>query len=163
MRCYFNTISLLAVLIFIEGCTPKKITITKEEKLQPYYIEEEVIMVDNIIEKTIEEKHYLRLMNNLDELIFTKLDIELSRDKERIIHNKKNIVTLLDEFVLTSQKLKTDTPPHLITEEYMDFVESLVYKGNFLKGLIEKENIAKIDKGISMITNTCNSCHAIYR
>ncbi|NEW60598.1 hypothetical protein GSY74_04815 [Sulfurovum sp. bin170] len=155
LRFNITTVFALIVLFFMEGCTPKKITIGEDRDVT---VESQMV----VVEEVAHDKKYQKLMGDLDYLLFTKLDSEFNRDEEWIVYNKKPIISVLDEFISNSQKIQTDIPLSLMTDEYMGLAKSLAYKANFLKKLVQNDNVSKMDKGVSILTSTCNSCHAVY-
>ncbi len=109
--------------------------------------------------KSIELK---TLMHKFDNLIYQHYASELDRDHRRITYTKE-MISIVDELVTDSKKLKELQPKNFTEQQIQDFLvfsNTLEDKAKELKLMVDNYQTEKISLVLTELNNVCINCHA---
>jgi len=105
------------------------------------------------------------LMHKFDNLIYQHYESELDRDRRRIDYTK-DMISIVDELITDSKKLKKLPPKNLTKKQvqgFLLFADTLEKKSKELKLVVNNYQSEKISPIITELNNICINCHATVR
>ena len=164
---------IISVLLFIGGCTSTQhikkekivtppITISTVEIVTPTPIimEEEIIEEKKrVIKKRHKNSQLKKIMNNLDYILFSRINLEVQEGEDDLFFTK-NTKKTLKKFVEDTKKVQFLYPN--ADDEYIRLSKALTRASIKLYKIVEAKKMEWVRPQVDNIMNICNSCHDLY-
>ncbi len=166
-------IYIILILLFIGGCSSTKhikkeqiatppLTISTVEVVTPTPI----ILKERIEDKKrvlIKRRHVNRklkkVMNNLDYILFSRINLEVKEGEDDLFFRKNGKKTL-KEFIEDTKKVQFLYPN--ADNEYIKLSKALTKASIKLYKIVEAKKMEWVKPQVDNIINICNSCHDLY-
>ncbi len=142
-----TVITLLIAVLIITGCTDKSIG-NKQTTVH-----------------SIKSTELKTLMHKFDNLIYQHYESELDLDHRRIDYTK-DMISVADELIVDSRRLKKLQPKNLTKQQiqsFISFADILENKSKELKLMVANYQTEEIAPVITELNNICINCHATVR
>ncbi len=167
---------IISVLLFIDGCTstqhikkekiviPTPIISNKVDIITPNptpFIEEQIVENKKkiIIKKRHKNSQLKKIMNNLDYILFSRINFEVQEGEDDLFFTKNGKKTLR-KFIADTKKIR-----YLYLnadDEYIRLSKALTKASIKLYKIVEAKKMEWVRPQVENIINICNSCHDIY-
>ncbi len=165
---------IISVLLFIGGCTSTQHI--KKEKIAthtptistieivtptPIIMEEEIVEEKKkiIIKKRRKNSQLKKVMNNLDYILFSRINLEVQEGEDDLFFTK-NTQKTLKKFVEDTKKVKLLYPN--ADDEYIRLSKALTKASIKLYKIVKAKKMEWVRPQVDNIMNICNSCHDLY-
>ena len=125
-----------------------------------------IIVKEEIVEdkkRVIVKKHQniklKKVMNNLDYILFSRINLEVKEGEDDLFFTKNGKKTL-KKFVEDAKKVKLLYPN--ADDEYIRLSKALIKASTKLYKIVEAKKMEWVKPQVDNIINICNSCHDIY-
>ena len=165
---------IISVLLFIGGCTSTQHI--KKEKIAtptptistieivtptPIIMEEEIVEEKKkiIIKKRRKNSQLKKVMNNLDYILFSRINLEVQEGEDDLFFTK-NTKKTLKKFVEDTKKVQFLYPN--ADDEYIRLSKALTKASTKLYKIVKAKKMEWVRPQVDNIMNICNSCHDLY-